>query len=76
MELQNATFHQFQMLKFGDLVKLKIVNNRVTLSRWVKAGTFPSPIKLGENSIGWRARDVQEWLDRRAAVMDTTTEGA
>ena len=68
--------HPLLVLRFDDLQKLNLFRNRVTLRRWIEAGHFPAPIRLGPNSVGWRARDVQEWLDRRAAVMDTTTEGA
>ena len=25
-------------------------------------GTFPKPLKLGENSVGWKETDVQGWI--------------
>jgi prophage regulatory protein len=25
-------------------------------------GTFPKPVKLGENSVGWKETDVQNWI--------------
>jgi prophage regulatory protein len=42
--------------------------NSSTLWRWQRAGRFPSPIKLGPNSVGWRERDVLKWLDSRPVV--------
>lgn len=38
-----------------------------TLWRKVKAGTFPSPIKLGERVTAWRVGDVREWLRTTSA---------
>ena len=37
----------------------------VTLWRWVRAGRFPKPIKLGPNTIGWLQADVASWLEKR-----------
>ncbi len=34
--------------------------------RWVRAGTFPQPVKLGPNLTAWRAADVQAWLESRS----------
>ena len=28
-------------------------------------GRFPKPIKLGPRAVGWRAKDIKDWLDRR-----------
>lgn len=25
-------------------------------------GTFPKPVKLGENSVGWKESDIQDWI--------------
>jgi prophage regulatory protein len=36
-----------------------------TLWRWVKAGKFPKPRKLGENVVAWRAADIAAWLAAR-----------
>jgi len=34
-----------------------------TLWRKVKAGTFPKPVKLGQNMTAWRVEEVQEWMN-------------
>ena len=44
--------------RFKDLERAKIVPNRVTLSRWIKAGRFPAPVQQGLNSIAWIAEEV------------------
>ena len=41
--------------------------SRTTLWRWQRAGDFPRPVRLGRNSIGWRASTVQEWIDARSS---------
>lgn len=33
-----------------------------TLSRWVAAGKFPQPRKLGDRSLRWSAESVAEFL--------------
>ena len=37
----------------------------VTLWRWVRAGHFPKPLKLGPNTVGWLKSDVLTWLEAR-----------
>ena len=39
--------------------------SRTTLWRRVRAGTFPPPTELGENSIGWPASVITAWLTNR-----------
>jgi prophage regulatory protein len=39
-----------------------------TLYRWIGEGHFPSPIKLGPNSVGWRSSEVKAWIDSLEAA--------
>ncbi len=39
--------------------------SRSTIWRRVRAGTFPAPVELGVNSIGWPASAITEWLENR-----------
>ncbi len=39
--------------------------SRTTIWRRIRAGTFPAPIELGVNSIGWPASVITEWLENR-----------
>ncbi len=39
--------------------------SRTTIWRRVRAGTFPAPIELGENSIGWPESEITAWLANR-----------
>jgi prophage regulatory protein len=33
----------------------------------IARGEFPKPIKLGERSVGWLSREVDAWIEARAA---------
>ena len=39
--------------------------SRTTIWRKVRAGTFPPPIELGVNSVGWPAAEIAAWLESR-----------
>ena len=39
--------------------------SRTTIWRRVRAGTFPTPTELGENSIGWLASEITAWLENQ-----------
>jgi prophage regulatory protein len=43
--------------------------SRATRWRRVRAGTFPPPLVLGPNSIGWREADIDAWLEQRQPVI-------
>lgn len=36
-----------------------------TLWRWVRAGRFPEPVKIGANITAWRVEDVREWIAKK-----------
>ncbi|EAN0329124.1 hypothetical protein CCW43_24270 [Salmonella enterica] len=36
--------------------------SRSTLWNWRKQGKFPAPCKMGDNTNGYRAKDLREWL--------------
>ena len=41
-----------------------------TLARAIKAGRFPSPIKLSAQAIGFFEHEVEAWLQERADRRD------
>jgi predicted DNA-binding transcriptional regulator AlpA len=55
-----------KVLRFSDLKARGVVNNRATLSRWIKNYGFPAGFLLGPNSRGWYEEDVADWLSRRS----------
>ena len=60
------------LLRYPDLVAKRIVTNRMTLRRWMErqVDPFPQPVRLGNNTIAWKAVDVAAWIERRAAPMN------
>ena len=55
------------MLRFVDVIRLTGLS-RTTIWRRVRAGTFPAPISLGENSCGWKTSWVNAWIETRPNV--------
>jgi prophage regulatory protein len=39
-----------------------------TAWRLRRRGLFPAPIRLSAGRVGWRRRDLEEWLAERAAA--------
>ena len=39
--------------------------SRVTVWRYVRAGNFPAPVRLGPNAVGWRTSAVEAWIASR-----------
>ncbi len=47
--------------------------SRVTIWRYVKAGTFPQPLRLGGpkgRAVGWRRSDVIAWIEALEPAVD------
>jgi len=38
--------------------------------RLEKAGAFPRRIKLGPNSVGWLAEEIDAWIEAKVAARD------
>ena len=53
-----------QMLRAPE-VMARTGLSRVTIWRRVRAGTFPAPVELGVNSVGWPAAEITAWLESR-----------
>ena len=54
------------------LMKLPRVMEITTLSRstiynWIRAGSFPAPVKLGPRSVAWLKEEVDAWVTARVA---------
>ena len=39
--------------------------SKSTLYRLEKKGGFPARLRLSENAVGWREKEVVEWVDSR-----------
>ena len=53
------------LLRFADLKARGIVNNWVTLLRWIEHEGFPTGRKLGPNTRAWTDDEISEWIAER-----------
>lgn len=63
----------------SSILRLKLVRamtglSRSTIWRLCRRGEFPQPLKLTARLIGWRAAEVQRWLDSRERGRPALTE--
>jgi prophage regulatory protein len=49
-------------------VRARTKLSRVQRWRRVRKGTFPAPVQLGPNSIGWYEDEIEAWLAERPRV--------
>ena len=49
------------MIRMNELSK-RLSVSKSTLYLWIKKGLFPSPIKVGENTVVWSEEQIQDWL--------------
>lgn len=40
--------------------------SRSSIYAWIKEGAFPKQIKLAVRAVGWKASDIQAWIDAKA----------
>ena len=64
-----------QRLRYADLLRLGVVNNRATLGNWIKDHGFPPGQLTGPNSRTWGEDEVQAWLDSRPTGLKATPVG-
>lgn len=58
-----------QILRMPDLKRYTGLS-KPTIYRLIGVGTFPSPIKLAARAVGWRKREVDQWLAAREPSND------
>lgn len=56
------------VLRAADVSAVLGVNLSTLWRWWAREGSFPAPIKLGRNAVGWDALVVREWLSARESA--------
>ena len=61
------------LLKRGKLLRLPAVEDRTALKKstiyaGIKAGTFPSPVRLSARAVGFFEDDIDRWVSERVAT--------
>lgn len=51
----------------------KVGYSPMTIWRLERAGRFPLRVKLGPNSVGWLANEIDDWISERVAQRDART---
>jgi len=64
-----------RLLTFDDLVAAGYVANRVTLSRRIRRGEFPAPIRVSSRNVAWLKAEVDAWEKARIASRDAGRRG-
>ncbi len=60
-------FHTNPTILRRNQVEVRTGLPRSTIYDRIKAGTFPKPIRLGAQSVGWLEADINEWISLRIA---------
>ena len=53
-----------RMLNAREVVE-RVGLHRSTIWKKVRAGTFPAPIQLAENKIGWPETEISGWIEQQ-----------
>ena len=40
--------------------------SKTSLYRYMRAGQFPEPLRIGPKAVRWRADEVQDWIESRS----------
>jgi prophage regulatory protein len=59
-----------KFVRYEDLAGLGIRFSRVHIDRLQKAGRFPRKVKLGANTVVYKADEIEQWLEARVAERD------
>lgn len=52
-----------RLLTYKDICGM-LNRNYKTIWSWVKKGTFPQPVRYQGRTIGWKQKDINEWIDK------------
>ncbi|QDV23032.1 Prophage CP4-57 regulatory protein (AlpA) [Aureliella helgolandensis] len=46
--------------------------SEATLTKWVAAGEFPKPLRLGLRKLVWQRCDLEQYIESRIAERDSS----
>ena len=60
-----------------QLLTMRQVSERIgftqqSVYRWITAGTFPAPLKVGSRAIRFRLAEIEEWESRQERAVIAT----
>ena len=48
--------------------------SRASIYSKIKTGAFPAPVRLGPNSVAWRAADIDRWISELPVANELRDE--
>lgn len=54
-----------RILRLAHVLERTGIRAKSTVYRWIRAGRFPAPVRLGPGLIGWPEHEVEAWLRER-----------
>ncbi|QIK38099.1 AlpA family transcriptional regulator [Caldichromatium japonicum] len=65
-----TTFHGIdRILRLPDVMHVTGLR-RTKIYDLINAGDFPPPLHLGPRAVGWKASDIQHWIDTRRLACE------
>ena len=58
---------QSQLLTLAEVLKITSVS-RSTIYRLMALGTFPAPLNISTQRVGWDKAEVEQWMRDRACM--------
>lgn len=55
------------LLRIADVTRT-VGLGRSAIYKQIREGDFPSPVRLGERAVAWRANEIQEWVRSRPSA--------
>jgi prophage regulatory protein len=59
--------HELRLFRIRDVV-LKVGLSHTTIYKRVKQGTFPAPVRVGDNAVAWPSDEIDRWIGERLAA--------
>ncbi|MCY4596258.1 MAG: AlpA family phage regulatory protein [Bryobacterales bacterium] len=53
-----------RILRRRDVERLTLLS-KASIYRLMQLGMFPTPLKLGQRAVAWRADEIHEWIASR-----------
>ena len=64
-------FGQSRLIRAHELAQWLGVS-RVTIWRWERQKILPAKVKIGPNTVGWKAETIDRWWSQKTGSDDTT----
>lgn len=60
---------QRMLLRLPSVEEITAVK-KSTVYALMKAGQFPTPVKLSARAVAWRSEEIMEWVESRVKARD------